>query len=672
MLINSWKLRFLTKVHRLLYYIHSTKPEVDNDTKHREKAKRDKSTQTEETGEAEEIEDEPTALLSEGHFKEAEKLGAKKSREEYQMDRIQNAIEDVVRYLAKAMLEQFSNTPKTPMMPDRHIPGESNNYYVMMTLWYVWKYFNQHFEKLGKDYKFDWQDDPAKRRNRSYLPFLLESHRLPSKNWTFAAPDRDKVKLLQWYHYGSLLKLCQAKVLDDSWLKLDPGLDNDRITRLANAAKIVSSGKLSSRVPYVAEDEIFDRLSFLSDELYLENLKPNEVSNVTSLSMKRVKQRDFTRTLNPGWVPRDVEESTSGPWEIHALCHHSRLVVLTKEEKGKQGWRTREHTHTEATDFRERISNFLNAEGTLIPCWERAHAKYRRGWLRSEATSVVGTTLLIILHDMMELADDHEKSRMKTSVDDIMEKSMIDLPGTHTPAIEQSLAKLARTSQVQRQDQKKLLLEVLHMGGIMKDQLDAFDRFTNESGLQPPIAWKSFRPPLTYHPPSFFNSLEDRPEMYKYAVLGDMCMPLSLPGGIDGVIDRPEDLLRNRKDFGKKDLYAIVDEDSTKQLISIFDIKADKKAENEQGFSWVTKEYRYNDGKECKEQELRETLIKDSKERLVWALYDNVSRPCCVRADIKRNMLTLPTAGRSRSAASTSVRRCPNSLQVVDLADEPT
>lgn len=652
MLIDSWKLRFLTKVHRLLYYIHSTKPKVDTDTKEIEKTKKDKSTQAEEKDKAREIENEPTAPADEGQSKEADQPGKKQSREEYQMGRIQKAIEDVIRYLAKAMLEQFSNTPKTPMMPDRHIPGESNNYYVMMTFWYVWQYFKQHF---GENYKFDWQDDRAKRRNISYPPFLLESHRLPSKNWTFAAQDRDKVKLLQWYHYGSLLKLCKAKVLHNSWLRLEPGLDDDRIIRLANAAKMVSSGKLSSRVPYVAEDEIFDRLSFLSDELCLEDLEPNEVSTVTSLSMKRVKQRDFTRTLNPGWVPPDVEESTSGPWEIHALCHHSRLVVLTKEEKEKQDWRTREHTHTEATDFRERISNFLNAEGTLIPCWERAHAKYRRGWLRSEATSVVGTTLLVILHDMMELAD-REKSGMKTSDDNILELSMADLAGTSTPAIGQSLAKLARTSQAQREDQKKLLLEVLHMGGIMKDQLDAFDRFTNESGLQPPIAWKSFRPPLTYHPPSFFDSLEDRPELYKHAVLGDICVPLSLPGGIGGVIDLPDELFRNRKDFGKKDLYEIVNEDSTKELISIFDIKASKKAQDEQGFSWTIKEYRYNDWNECKEEELREKKIKDSKERLVWALYDNVSRPFGVRAVFRWSMLTLSTAGRPRSATSTSVR----------------
>ncbi len=584
-----------------MYYIHSTKEKIDTGTKGRAKAKSDKSTQTEEKGKAKEIENEPTAPSNKGQFKEPEHPGGNKSREGYHMIRIQKAIEDVVRYLSNAMLEQFSNTPKTPMMPDRHIPGESNNYYVMMTFWYVWRYFKQHFEKLGEDYKFDWQDDPAKRIKGSHLPFLLESHRLPSKNWTFAAQDRDKVKLLQWYHYGSLLKLCKAEVLHDSWLRLEPGLDDDRIIRLANAAKMVSSGKLSSRVPYVAEDEIFDRLAFLSDELCLEDLEPNEVSTVTSLSMKRVKQRDFTRTLNPGWVPPDVEESTSGPWEIHALCHHSRLVVLTKEEKEKQDWRTREHTHTEAKDFRERISNFLNAEGTLIPCWERAHAKYRRGWLRSEATSVVGTTLLIILHDMMELAD-RERSRMKTIDGNIMELSMADLAGTVTPAIDQSLAKLARTSQAQRQEQKKLLLEVLHMGGIMKDQLDAFDRFTNESGLLPPIVWKSFRPPLTYHPPSFFDSLEDRPELYKHAILGDICMPLSLPGGFGGVIDRPDELLRNRKDFGKKDLYQIVNEVSTRDLMSIFDIKASRKAQDERGFSWTIKEYRYDDWKECKEE----------------------------------------------------------------------
>jgi hypothetical protein len=116
------------------------------------------------------------------------------------MRRIQTSIEDVVRYLAKVMLEQISVKSYTRMMPDYHIPGESNNYYVMMTIWYVWKYFSE----VDKRYKFDWQDQPEKKKSRSRSPMLLESHHLPSENWTFATADRDKAQLLKWCHYGSL------------------------------------------------------------------------------------------------------------------------------------------------------------------------------------------------------------------------------------------------------------------------------------------------------------------------------------------------------------------------------------------------------------------------------------------------------------------------------------
>jgi len=112
------------------------------------------------------------------------------------MRRIKTSIEDVVRYLAKAMLEQISPTPKTRMMPDHHIPGESNNYYVMVTIWYVWKYFKEENE----NWNFDWKDQPEKEKSLARPPTLLESHRLPSEDCTFSRADRDKVQLLQWYH----------------------------------------------------------------------------------------------------------------------------------------------------------------------------------------------------------------------------------------------------------------------------------------------------------------------------------------------------------------------------------------------------------------------------------------------------------------------------------------
>jgi hypothetical protein len=96
-------------------------------------------------------------------------------------------------------------------------------------------------------------------------------------------------------------------------------------------------------------------------------------------------------------------------------------------------------------------------------------------------------------------------------------QSLADLAGTLPLGI------LLQSGQNIRQDHdKRLIQEVVHLGGLMKGQLDAFERFTNESGLQSPIVWKSFRPPLTYHPTSFFASLEDTPDEYKYTALAKL------------------------------------------------------------------------------------------------------------------------------------------------------
>jgi hypothetical protein len=584
---NSWKIRFLIRVHRFLSYLLKTKPSEAPDEGKAEQPQQAKE-------------------LQETDFIEKAQMKCIK----FQMDRIKSSVESIVRYLAKALLEPpLTGTTNTRIMPDHKVAGESNYYYVMVTIWYVWNYFHT----VDPAWTFEWAGQLGGKKGTSSV--LLGPRRLPPDQWTFATTDRDKVQLLQWFHYGSLLKLCEKKVLNSSW----KGRDLDyKVRRLANAAKMVSSAKLSSREPYVADDEIFDRLSFVSDELDLEKLRPIDNGVIASLSMKRVKERDYTRTLNPGWLPKNVEGSTSGPWEIHALCHHSRLVVLTKEEKSDQTWRTKEHTHSEAEGFRKNIYDFLNAEGTLIPCWERAHAKYRKGWLRSEATSVVATTLIIILQTITELAtpvapdaeaDDGASAKSPT------DHARIEWPQT-----------LARWSQNSMGHEKRIIQEVIHLGGLMKGQLDAFERFTNESGLQPPMMWKSFRPPLTYHPQSFTDSLEDKPELYKYQVLSKRPMPLSLN---KDVIDRPDALGESERDFGKNDIDKIFNDAETQKLLYVFDIKATRNEESE-GFTWEIKDFQYKDWEECKDVEERKVKIKKSTEVLEWALYDSVSNPCTV------------------------------------------
>lgn len=160
-----------------------------------------------------------------------------------QMTHIQKNVEKIIQYLISALLDPSSNTP---MMPDSHLPGESNYYYVMTTIWYVVRNFpgwNRNWKELIKD----WNGEGH----------LFKSERLPPDNWTFEPSDKDKISLLQWYHYGSILGFSEHGVLPESWK--DEGLHNT-VSRLGKAAKISAAAKLSSRLPYSADDEIIDRL----------------------------------------------------------------------------------------------------------------------------------------------------------------------------------------------------------------------------------------------------------------------------------------------------------------------------------------------------------------------------------------------------------------------------
>lgn len=507
----------------------------------------------------------------------------------FQMERIQTKVENVIRYLAKALLEPATGAteePHTRMMPDSHIPGESNYYYVMTTIWYVWNYCN-YFNAIP-DRTSDWKSDLwaqlATKQKRK--PVLYTQNRLPSDLWTFATADREKVHLLQWYHYRSLMKLCEKGVLHESWE--EPGL-KQKVAHLEEAAKIVSSAKLSSRVPYSADDEIFDRLSFVSDELDLEKLKSNGKSNGLSsiewLSLNRVKRRDFTRSLNPGWVRRGVERSTSGPWEIHALCHHSDLVVLMKEERNEKGWSAEKKAEAEV--LKRRISAFLNSEGTLFSCWERAHANSRGSWLNSEVTAVVATTFINILGRALDGG-----SLINTDATDG------DLVSVGTSAPEQ---------------QKKLLLEVLQLQGLLKTQVEGGENFRSEPGLLAPIQWTLFRLPRKYHPDNFFNSLEATPDLYKPDELNKFPVPWSL---------RTE--IRTPDELGEFDEDKIRDEVLKMKCLSVVDIKATNPDVfvDPDDFMWQIQPFKYES--------------EDSLKDLSWALYENL-----VDQEVQHRFLTV-------------------------------
>jgi hypothetical protein len=73
----------------------------------------------------------------------------------------------------------------------------------------------------------------------------------------------------------------------------------EKVSTLAKAAKIFAAVKLSSRQPYCTDDEIIDRLFFLSDELGLWPRRPGQIGTIIAISIKRVKRRDNIKYLNP-------------------------------------------------------------------------------------------------------------------------------------------------------------------------------------------------------------------------------------------------------------------------------------------------------------------------------------------------------------------------------------
>ncbi|ERF69363.1 hypothetical protein EPUS_09270 [Endocarpon pusillum Z07020] len=366
---------------------------------------------------------------------------------ENQRNRILDTVENVVRFLSEVLRDQTDHP--NPLLQDSRTPDESDYYYITITIWYVIKSFPERNWEL-KDSSND-----KEQANCSYLP---------ANDCNFGKANKDKIPLLQWYHYGSILSLSRQGILPNIWQT--EGLDR-RVSRLGRAARIALAAKLLSKSPYSVEDEIVDRLAFLAHELGLENLNDN-VDTVASLSIRRVKQRDFTRYINPGWLPPHEEGYTSGPWEIHALCHNSRLNVLSLEDERKA---------EEVQSYKQKLCHFLNSEAMVVSCWERTHSKARKGWLRSEATSVLGSTLL----------DIHQKMSGPQKV-----------------------------------------VETVQRRYPISRQVDAHESPTGD-GL-PPIEWTTFSPPRQYHPDNFVNSLDDTPHLYQPPVIDKMNIPAAIRG----------------------------------------------------------------------------------------------------------------------------------------------
>lgn len=416
-----------------------------------------------------------------------------------QSDRVETYIKAVVSYLVEALLKPGS---AIRLLPDNFVPAEPNYYYVMMTIWYAVKHCGR-IQWTWKDTMSSW----AKERG-----LLCDSDRLPPDNWNFEVSAKDKVAFLMWYHYGSMLRLVELGSIPSIWV---PDLDQaaKKVERLGRAAKLALCTQITSQRPYIPDDELVDRLAFIAQrsELDLERASNSDLSTV-EIAMMRLERRDYTRSLNPGCLPRELYGPTSGPWEIHALCHNGNLMVATHKYRMLDKKTQPKDSDAEAKTFgklqeyKHNLCWFLTSEATLLPCWERTHMTARRGWLRAEATSIIASTLLELYLPESKLDQRHEHSSRRLSLSHTRSNSFYH--GTDE----------SKALDDQTQDSTK--------PGQAERRRDALER--GELPLPPPIEWTKFCPPRKYHPRPFFNSLEDTPSMYTAENLRSMIIPPAL------------------------------------------------------------------------------------------------------------------------------------------------
>ncbi|KAI6084000.1 hypothetical protein F4821DRAFT_179586 [Hypoxylon rubiginosum] len=375
------------------------------------------------------------------HHHEAKSTGYIETLVDRQMERLLKSIGRAIAYLARVFIQ-----PKTqPNLKSKIL--QPSYYYIAMTLWYTMKRcsLSEFIQKwIVTDGMQSWSPDES---------LLVQS--LPPENLQPKDKERGKMAFLKWYHYTSILSLCGEKdFLPEAWKKIK--LD-DKVSLLERDARRAVAVRLSMCKPYSAEDEILDRMGFLAESLNAEST--HQAGSVASLTTRRMLDRDATRYLNPGRYSDGENGKTSGPWEIYALCHHSRLLV-EEYKYSKDNKRTRKQKIEEADIYRRELSIFLNAEACLSPCWERTNSAL----FRSEATSVLASTLLGICQKDLSLGP---------QADERLESTYIN---TATSSME--------IHRLRTQALRKV-----------------------ESTVPPAIEWKRYKPPHRHHD-KFNNSLD--------------------------------------------------------------------------------------------------------------------------------------------------------------------
>jgi len=490
--------------------------------------------------------------------------------------RIRHVIGGIMTYIVRALLS--SSASHLPLLAPENIPGEPSHYYVMITICYVvqkypkaeWSWQAELNDKGIKDNEQgkEWELGALGRRlpSRRANPLVCSNH----------AVTKVKYSLLEWLHYEAISALqtdfSSPRVIPPQWVA-----DKPKIEALQNMAKTELVRRVASLQPYQADDEISDRLAFLAEEMWPDIEASEQPANrrrtakyIADRITRRVEEREYTRAINLCHAGPGKGGADDSPWEVHALCHHSRLVVAHKRacatEASPIAW---EDAQLAVEHYRKKFYPFLTSEASLMPCWERNNSSARRGFLRSEATAVLASTILEIFQSDFEHCNRPATGLSKLWTD---RRLSIVLQGSDAGGDNHDSASAMaemRSHGTGRQGDLSSLRHLRHTGekanveALLVQQLETLERLANARGLERHIDYLKFRPPQRYHPEEFFNSLDDTPELYDSCAIDKA--DLAIPAVIREALSKHMSL---EDDGPHGDLVTelVIDEDPTNRL----------------------------------------------------------------------------------------------------------
>jgi hypothetical protein len=418
-----------------------------------------------------------------------------------------------------------------------HVEDETTPRYITLSMWYT---ALNCPELLPKSSPF-W--DKFLMRRHDLIEQIADEKRLQSKSH---ATKRHIMRMLHFYSYMALNKL--LAIYRPHGITPKGDMEQLRVAhrKSRSAAFLHLSARLTSKAAYSTADEECSRLFTLTQELEIADQYTKSCINLVE---KLIKNRSESTILNLGYLPYEGEGSFPiprvAPWELYALCQHSSLIRLKNRDSD--------------TMEKEILAclQFQTAEGLLSNSWDRANSRSVTGYFGIEASCVVASTLLSIrtgnfdrkrtpkTSPFLQRSGTQEWPQMPQMGDSHPSmNSSHPLPQTpqprpKTPTTPNSPTRKHTNSSGNGNGNATGIFNESGSSDSSEadedsntEQDDAFSISASNHSLQTGdllrlltslkitndgakvFNWKDYKPPVVYHPDSFFCSLDDSPALY--------------------------------------------------------------------------------------------------------------------------------------------------------------